>query len=158
MGVQWPFQFHRYETVPHLTHVVCALGTAPALTARCSQALPGRSDWPQQATKWTRGSDKVKTSFNVLLKLKTFTKFSTNTFSSSMNLDCFGLLLPQTPIIYFIYSLLWWDLENPVLQLTCVAGTCLWAQGKGSPRVLSVELSSPSLPWTLLDFKDPVPK
>lgn len=60
MGVQWPFQFHRYETVSHLTHVVCALGTAPALTARCSQTLPGSSDWPQQATKLRWGSDKVK--------------------------------------------------------------------------------------------------
>lgn len=51
MGVQWPFQFHQYEVVSHLTHVVGALGRAPAFTARCSQTLPGSSDWLQQATK-----------------------------------------------------------------------------------------------------------
>lgn len=51
MGVQWPFQIHQYEVLSHLTHVVCALGTAPAFTAGCSQTLPESSDWPQLATK-----------------------------------------------------------------------------------------------------------
>lgn len=46
------------------------------------------------------------------------------------------------------------DLENPVLQLMCVAGM----SGKGSPRGHSIELSSPSLSRALLDFKDPVQK
>lgn len=47
-----------------------------------------------------------KTCFNALLKLKVFTEFSANIFSSSLNLDGFGLLLSQISIIYFISSLL----------------------------------------------------
>lgn len=111
-----------------------ALGTAPAFTARCSQTSSGSSEWPQQATKCRWDLLGWKTWLNGLLKFKIFTKFSTNIFSGSLNPDCFGLLLPPDFTKLFNSPLLWWDeiWENPLLQLRCVAGTCLWTQGRGS--------------------------